>query len=233
MVAAMWTDGAQSRNRKTGPIPTLWVGKTRQESMESCHGCPLLTSRNCYAQFGTPAIGHASMIAAARRGKCYSLKTALEGARRSVRSVRMSAIGDPAALGLRYLRKASRIIRGEGLQVLGYTHHWKRGPFQKLFMASTGSLTEADEACDAGYRATAVVPWDFDETTTKTPKGRAAIVCPAIRSEITCDNCRLCDPLTPGPVIMFPDHGPQVQHLRRAKGIGKPKTRPIRQAIDI
>ncbi len=64
--AAMWT--GTTTNTKTGDIPTLWVGSTREESQASCKGCPLLEN-GCYAQGGTPSMAHSSMIRAAKKGK--------------------------------------------------------------------------------------------------------------------------------------------------------------------
>ena len=38
-----WT--ATSRNPKTGNIPNQWIGKTKEETAESCGNCPLLPSK--------------------------------------------------------------------------------------------------------------------------------------------------------------------------------------------
>ena len=193
--AAMWT--ASTKNSKTGDIPTLWVGSTRDESRASCKGCPLLESGDCYAQYGTPAIGHGSMIRAAAKGKGYTLREALKGTKRSAKMARFGAIGDPGALSKRYLDKATKAVRSIGLDVIGYTHHWRGRPdLAGTFMASCETLEQADEAIASGYRAAVVLPWDHSATRYTTPNGARGIVCPAMTAEakggsVTCNDCRL------------------------------------------
>ena len=53
---------SQSENRKTGNIPQQYIGTSREESRDSCRGCPLL-ERVCYAQNGTVGhFGHPNML---------------------------------------------------------------------------------------------------------------------------------------------------------------------------
>jgi len=231
--AAMWT--ATTANSKTGNIPTLWVGSTREESKASCKGCPLLDN-GCYAQGGTPSMGHSSMIRAADKGKTYSLKDALLQSSRSAKMARFGAIGDPGALPLTYLNKAVKAVRSVGLDVVGYTHHWRGLPkLAGVFMASCDTLEDCDDAKSMGYRAAVVLPWDHKGKFT-TPKGLKGIVCPAMAAEdkgksVTCNECRLCDGSKPGPIIGFPNHGPKDSHKRRAAKIAA-KPSPI-QNLDI
>jgi hypothetical protein len=66
-IQGLWT--ATTSNRKTGPVPTLAVGATREQSLESCRDCGLLKGNRvdnkgyCYAQHGTPAMAHAHVRA--------------------------------------------------------------------------------------------------------------------------------------------------------------------------
>ena len=205
--AALWIKG--STNSKTGDVPTMYIGRTRDESRESCKGCPLLEDGSCYAQFGTPAIAHSGMTKAHERGKDYSLKTALDGSRRAAKMARLGALGDPGAL--RNVKAVIRKIRDFGLDAVGYTHHWRGRPeLAGELMASCETLEGADQAIDNGYRAAVVLEADFKGRKFTTPKGRNGIVCPAILSDkVTCNDCRLCDGSKPGPVIGFPDHGPK------------------------
>jgi len=214
--AAMWT--GTTGNSKTGNVPTLWVGSTRAESKASCKGCPMLEDRSCYAQFGTPMAGHGSMIRAAKTGKDYSLRAALKTSARSAKMARFGAIGDPGALSARYLRKAMAAVRSIGLDVIGYTHHWHGRPdLAGSLMASCDTLADADTALAAGYRVAVVLPWDHTERRFATPGGARGVVCPAMLSDrVTCNDCRLCDGSKPGPVIGFPNHGPQVRVKRAA-----------------
>ena len=211
----MWI--ATTRNKKTGDVPTLYVGESRAESLASCEGCGLLDSRDCYAQFGSPSFGHSSMVKAAARGKTYGFDKAMAGRKIGARMVRFGAIGDPSAIRHPLLRKWFDVVEGAGLRVVGYTHHWRRPVNAWLrdhFMASADNLAEADEAIDAGWRATAVVPSDYTGGTT--PKGRKVLVCPAIAADrkgvkVTCNQCRMCHPSAGGTVIAFPDHGPKAR----------------------
>ena len=230
--AAMWT--GTTTNRKTGNVPSLWVGSTRAESFDSCKGCPMLEDRSCYAQFGTPMQGHGSMIRAASKGKSYSLRAALMGSKRSAKMARFGAIGDPGALSMAYLRKAIRAVRSVGLDVVGYTHHWRGRPdLAGVFMASCDSMAEVDSAMAAGYRAAVVLPWDHTERRFTTPNGARGVVCPAMLSDrVTCNDCRLCDGSKPGPVIGFPNHGPQVR-VKRAALKTTPKPKHGLDALDI
>lgn len=227
--AAMWV--GTTRNTKTGDVPTLYIGRDREESKASCKGCPLLESGDCYAQYGTPAQGHASMIKAAKRGKLYTLKAALLKSKRSAKMARFGAIGDPAALGIDYIKKAVGVIRDFGMDAVGYTHHWERAPeFAGVLMASCDSIEQADTAIDMGYRAAVVLPWDHEGRFT-TPAGRKGIVCPAITGGITCNECRLCDGSKSGPVIGFPDHGPKAQAKRRKAGMQKVQRKTARADV--
>lgn len=219
--AAMWT--ASTKNRKTGDVPTMAVGSTREQSLDSCEGCALRPKKRggngkCYAQGGTPAMGHSSMIRAAANGATYTLQRALSGAKRSAKMARFGSIGDPGALPLEYLNKAANACRNAGLDVVGYTHHWRVKPaLAGLLMASCDDISQVDQALAMGFRAAVVLPWDHVGRFT-TPNGAKGIVCPAMVKEgLTCNDCRLCDGSKRGPVIGFPDHGPTVQHLVRKR----------------
>ena len=233
--AAMW---GISNASKTGKVIGLWVGRSREESKASCKGCALLAppagEPRCYAHGGTPAMGHSSMIRAAKRGTMYTLKRAIALAPRSVKMARFGVIGDPAALPDAYLAKAERIIRRHGMDVVGYTHHW-RAAGKRLagrLMASCDRLEEVDEAIAAGYRAAVVLPHDHASRRFTTPAGHKGIVCPAIMSDrVTCNTCRLCDWSKSGPVIGFPDHGPTAPRASKAKR--QPVKAPNFDDIDI
>tara|TARA_R110002167_G_scaffold86297_1_gene233653 strand:+ start:513 stop:1250 length:738 start_codon:yes stop_codon:yes gene_type:complete len=214
--AALWISSV--KNRKTGDVPTLAIGRTREESKASCKGCTLLESGDCYAQYGTSAMGHASMEKAHARGKDYSLKAALLGAKRSAKMARFGMIGDPAALGIDYIKKAVGIVNSFEMAAVGYTHHWKKAPeFAGILMASCDNISEVDTAMDMGYRATVVLPWDHEGNFT-TPEGRKGIVCPAISKGRTCNTCLLCDGSKKGPIIGFPNHSNKARaKLAKAK----------------
>ena len=206
----LWS--ATSRNVKTGNVPTAWVGPTRQEARDSCEGCPLL-DKGCYAHAGTPVIGLASIARSARAGKDYSLRAALRDRVNSARMVRYTAIGDGGRVARDVADGIVATVRAAGLQLVGYTHHWREeqvaDSWRGRLMASCDTLEDADDALNAGWRAAVVLPEDSGDTVT--PAGRTVKVCPAIKTDgrITCNDCRLCDGSARGPVIGFPAHGNQ------------------------
>jgi len=246
--AAMWT--GTTTNRKTGNVPTMAVGSTREQSLDSCEGCPMRPKKRggngeCYAQNGGLVTkGHSSMIRAAesfrektkhmsreeinaipaRKRKDYSLRTALQLAVKTAKMARLGSIGDPGALPLDYITKAVAAVRKAGLDAVGYTHHWRDKPeLAGILMASCDDLSEVDDALAQGFRAAVVLPWDHEGKFT-TPNGAKGIVCPAmVKQGLTCNDCRLCDGSKRGPVIGFPNHGKHVQHLIRKRN--KPKTK--------
>ena len=220
---ALWT--ARSNNAQTGDIPALWIGETREKSLESCEGCPIMD--DCYSQNGTPALAHSSMIRAMRRGKTYKLRDALLNSVRSARYARFGVIGDPGALPHPYLMKAIGAVKAMGMGVLGYTHHWRDKPeLAGIFMASCETLEQCDQAIAAGFRAAVILPWDH-EGPFITPNGAKGEVCPAktgqaLGRKLTCNSCGRCDGSKPGLVVGFPNHGPKYWRKRRDK---------IRQAV--
>ena len=203
---------ATSRNAKTGNVPTAWVGPTREEARESCAGCPMLDN-GCYAHSGTPVIGLASIARAFGEGKDYSLSAALRGRRNSARMVRYTALGDGGRVSRTTADGIVAAVRAAGLQLVGYTHHWREeqvaDAWRGRLMASCDTLSDADEALDAGWRAAVVLPEGAGDTVT--PAGRKVKVCPAIRApgKVTCNDCRLCDGSARGPIVGFPAHGNQ------------------------
>ena len=210
----LWT--AQTKNSKTGNVPTAWIGTSVEESKETCFGCPLLESKVCYAHNGSPAMGFFSLLRSVRkRGvQHYNLDKALEGRWFGAKMVRLSAIGDPAAMSREWWQGVQQKVQKAGLSLVAYTHFWQHRPdLAGVSMASCDRLDQVDKALAKGFRAAVVLPWDFQGRTFETPGGAKGIVCPAIlaKGKIDCNSCRLCDGSKPGPVIGFPDHGPQAQ----------------------
>ena len=223
----------RSTNDKTGDIPQGYVGATREETNESCKGCPLRDT-SCYHWKGTPRMGQASMQRAHAKGKDYTLSTAIGASRRLARYVRGAVGGDPAIFARETVASWVDEIRLAGLNgLLLYTHFWKtRGSHLRgLAMASCDTLEQADEAVDAGWRAAVTLPvkakgskhnrvahlpvWGgpIGAPSPKefvTPKGRRVVVCPAQRDDLNkdCNTCGLCDPTDHEnvPVIGFLQH---------------------------
>jgi len=191
---------AQSGNRKTGDIPQQFIGATRQDSLESCGGCPLL-EQVCFAQNGTEAWAHGQIIRALARGKDYSLAQALEYRDKDAAYVRFGAIGDPSALEPAQYFADEHACREAGLGVISYTHFWKssgprsRGRHLKGHaMASCDTWQEAQTAVNRGWRATVHVK-RLHALQGKTTQGARFTLCPAQRTHnrIQCNDCGLCD----------------------------------------
>lgn len=206
---------ARSANVKTGDVPTLWVGATREEGRASCAGCPLL-DKGCYAHSGAVAMGADSARRGARKApERYTIDAAIRGAARSARMLRATGIGDIGRSGRAVADQIVSAASAAGLALVGYTHHWREPAVKAAWggrlMASTETLADADRAVSEGWRATVVVAADHPRTSA-TPAGRKVVVCPAQAAEdrgVTCNSCRLCDASRPGPVIAFRAHGNQ------------------------
>lgn len=201
---------ARSKNAKTGNIPQQTVGTTLDETRDSCHGCPLLDA-GCYAHGGTVYWGLASLHKAFKRGKDYSLKAALAGRHKAAKWFRFGMIGDPSrAVGV---IADEETIRGEGLGVISYTHHWQTdGAYLKGHaMASCDNLDDTIKATNDGWRATVHLSDEEIEKIGKQGKlenGASFTMCPAQRKKevridakgkrknfypVQCNDCGLCD----------------------------------------
>lgn len=206
----LWT--ARSRNRKTGDVPTAWIGATQAEARASCAGCPLLDDGRCYSWSGATQLAAGSARKnAERQPERYTMAAALAARVASARMVRVTGLGDVGrsgrALADSIVAEAARV----GLALVGYTHHWREvevaDAWRGRLMASTETLADADRAVREGWRASVVVPADYPRLS-KTPEGRAVVVCPEqATGRVTCNDCRLCDASKAGPVIAFREHG--------------------------
>lgn len=191
---------ARSWNRKTGDVPTGWVGPNIEAARETCSGCPLLETSTCYAHIGSPRIAAEGIYKAAKR-KQYTLKAALKNAHRKARFVRLTALGDIARIDARSRRRDMQEIRASGFGILAYTHFWREAcaaDLRREVMASCNNPREADEALAAGWIPAAIVP-AADGVFYNTPNGAKLIVCPAQRKPdvVTCNDCGLCDRRSP------------------------------------
>ena len=212
-----------TKNRKTGSVPTLAVGATREESLASCRDCGLLKSNapdgkgRFYAQHSSPSWAHAQMVKTNKEDPTrYTFEYAMGKRFHAARMARFGSIGDPSAINHATLHRWIMMVRAEGMSVVGYTHHWRDPENQWLrdhFMASCETFEQAEEAIAMGWRPTVVVPTDWDERHTMSD-GSPVLTCPAITSKrkgtprVTCNDCRLCDVNRNRAVIAFPDHGP-------------------------
>lgn len=207
--AVLWT--ARSRNRKTGDVPTAWVGASMAEARESCAGCPLLGGK-CYSWSGATQLAAGSARKnAERQPHRYTMAAALAQRVASARMVRVTGLGDIGRSGRALADAVVAEAARAGLAVVGYTHHWREAAvadaWRGRLMASTETLADADRAAREGWRVSVVVPVDHPRLS-RTPEGRAVVVCPEqATGKVTCNDCRLCDASRPGPIVAFREHG--------------------------
>ena len=205
----------KSRNTKTGPIP---VSTT---SADSCPpSCPLKNA-GCYANGGPLAI-HWRAVTEGRRGTDWKTFCDRVAALPEGQVWRHNQCGDlPGVDGVIdskfviQLVEANRNRRG-----FTYTHHRMTkhnaavvayaNKYSFTVNLSADSLAEADRLADLDIApVVALLPLD-SPTTTKTPKGRRVVKCPAqTRDDVTCLNCRLCARADRNFIIGFEVHGSQ------------------------
>lgn len=206
-IASLWT--VSSRNRKTGDIPTQYVGATREETLASCKGCSLAPDGEiggCYAWCGNVSRGANSVRKATAKGRSASLTAALARTPRSARCVRFGAIGDPARLKREILLADLALARSSGFKVLAYTHHWSEEPLTGSLkfnaLASCETTAQVDEALAKGWLVALAGP----------VYAQGLVTCPNYaRPEIQCNRCGLCDVPTLKRTgfkgVVFPAHG--------------------------
>jgi|688.fasta_scaffold555820_2 hypothetical protein len=221
---------ARSKNAKTGDVPTVWVGRSLEESRASCAGCEQLETGNCYAQYGSPSFAISSIHRSAARAKSwrrYTIHRALKQRDPSARFVRFSALGDVARADREQVTEAFAASRHAGLAIVGYTHFWSSDGkwLRGKLMASCDSPSAAMRANAAGWRAAIVMPANTTGTMRNLDGSVFAVECPAVAAArygktFTCNDCAsgkrgaLCDATVEGPNVYFADHGPRTRNKR-------------------
>jgi len=188
-------------NRKTGNIPTAYVGKTLKECRDSCTGCPLLDG-TCYAWHG---LARLSMGRIEQRLLSHPDQYTIENAMRyritGSNVARLGAMGDPARADHAELRRADQAVRRAGMDgLLGYTHHWREEgneDLRDLLLASCDHMDQAVQAREAGWIPAVLLSWDFNlddgAKTFDMPNGEKGLICPAqTKKDTTCNDCRMC-----------------------------------------
>ena len=203
---------SNSKNTKTGNIPQGYQGETVEETRKSCFGCAL-EETDCYYWKKNPSMAHRAMMRANKKNpERYELKNVLPKSARTARYIRIAVGGDPSAMARKTVKGIVSQVKKFGMKgALGFTHFFdgKGAHLKGLVMASVDSLTDADRAVDAGWRAAATLPFkvkgvklkkfahlpEYNGEEVTTPDGRRVVVCPAQRPELRkdCNTCGLCD----------------------------------------
>ena len=198
----IWT--SRSANTKTGDIPTAWPD-SKEECISSCKksGCPLFTKKasdklglkTCYAHRGRVNMAYASVLRAFKKDpERYAMENAFGKANRAARVARITAYGNVGIMTSEQIENVKKGLHRWNLGMLGYFYGWKLYPHLKDYlMASTVTMKSADRATKAGFRATTVLPRDFDKEVFETPDQNIGLQCPAIfHKNIQCNQCGLC-----------------------------------------
>lgn len=189
-----------SSNRKTGNIIQQFIGASRKESLETCKGCRLLDG-TCYAQFGTPRMGHASILRAKDKEK-KTLANALRQSDMDSRVARFGSIGCQCGIDREKVLEDVEAIRSAGLTPIMYEHHWRKGQkgefLKGVALASCETVSQAILALRSGWKRVGLIvrgkkrPREID--------GAPLVMCPADMKpgQVTCNSCGgkdgpLCD----------------------------------------
>ena len=229
---------AKSQNEKTGILPTQFIGASREESESTCRICPLWKDNTCYAQDGSPQMGHSSLLGAVRRGFDRGLDQALENCHKDSMYLRMGAIGDPGSITPEVYQEHEAKAREWGFGVISYTHQWYLEHAQHLkgrALASCDNAKDVKDAVNAGWRTAVHIDESdsamFGSTMAEKPQGSVNMggtevnyfFCPAQRSHnaVKCNDCGLCDgtkPMANGyNTIVFIEHGNQMLWTKQRK----------------
>lgn len=209
---------ARSTNKKTGDVPTLYIGHTKEEAWGSCEGCEL-RGEGCYAWSGSVKMGAASARRAFHNGADKSLSYALTHKNKEAKMLRISAIGDIGRCSHIQAQEIKDASISHNIPIVGYTHHWREpsveDKWKGFLMASCESIEDADRAVSRGWRATCLVPENQDSSFVS-KEGNKVVICPAQTQAkkgitLTCNDCRLCNASKSklAPIIGFQVHGAQ------------------------
>lgn len=231
---------SRSENVKTGTLPAQFIGSSREQSENTCRICPLWRDNVCYAQDGSPRMGHSSVLRVTRKGYDRTLTHALVNAHPQARYVRFGSIGDPGSIDPETYQAHEGQVREQGFGVLAYTHQWYLEHAQHLkghALASADNTKDVGDALKAGWRVAIHIDNNdrktFGATMAEKPQGTVIMkgsevkyfLCPAQRTgnKVQCNTCGLCDGtkrIRPN-VIVFLEHGLQMgfkrQRERRAQ----------------
>lgn len=227
---------AGSNNKKTGPMPTIWVMHAEVDPWEAvrtgmdaavCGGCPQRKLAEpgpdgkrlvpqCYT-YGNVLRAASTMLKAYHKGNYldgtgYSARQLAEYLSAcahfgAAKAIRSCAYGDMAALPPAVWDRLDSARRHVGLGVRGYTHQWARASHLKqTHMASVHDTGGSALAQFEGWRT--FLSNDF--TAGVAPPDH--VLCPASKEANHLTNCTACT-LCSGahrktaPSVYIPDHG--------------------------
>jgi len=206
----------KSANVKTGPIP---VSTTERDSCPT--NCAMRAE--CYADSGPLAL-HWRAVSNGTRGTTWGQFTQSIAALPEGQLWRHNQAGDlPQAGGTIDAVKLGQLVAANsGRRGFTYSHHrdsaslaWIKHANQWGFTVnlSANDLTDADALADANCGPVVVVVPSTITKNTKTPKGRAVVICPATqRDDVSCATCQLCQRQRKT-IVGFPAHGTRYRKI--------------------
>jgi len=200
----------KSANGKTGPIP---VSTTEKASCPP--DCAMRDA--CYAASGPLAL-HWAAVSGGTRGTDWAAFVGTISGLPAGQVWRHNQAGDlPVVNGSVDPVKLGQLVHAnQGKRGFTYSHHrdaesidWIRHANAWGFTVnlSANDLADADTLADHKAGPVVVVLPSTQTTNTRTPAGRAVVVCPATqRDDVTCASCQLCQRQR-DVIVGFPAHG--------------------------
>jgi hypothetical protein len=203
----------KSANVKTGPIPVS------TSSRDTCAiDCPF-KGFGCYAESGPLAL-HWNAVTANLRGFSFVEFCACVASFDDGQLWRMNQAGDlPHVGGLIDAGAVAMLVEAnQGKRGFTYTHHdvIVGDNLDVITLAnisgftinlSANDLEHADTLAATGLPVCVVLPIDQADNLT-TPAGHKVVVCPAaIRDNVSCMTCQLCQRADRTVIVGFPSHG--------------------------
>jgi len=177
----------------------------------------------CYADSGPLAL-HWRAVSNGTRGTTWGQFTQSIAALPEGQLWRHNQAGDlPQAGGTIDAVKLGQLVAANsGRRGFTYSHHrdsaslaWIKHANQWGFTVnlSANDLTDADALADANCGPVVVVVPSTITKNTKTPKGRAVVICPATqRDDVSCATCQLCQRQRKT-IVGFPAHGTRYRKI--------------------
>jgi|TARA_R110000787_G_scaffold22799_2_gene65886 hypothetical protein len=191
------------KNRKTGPMPTVWILREDISPVEAvatgqdvtnCGDCihrgvwdpdlEKMVNRSCYVNYGQAPN---SVWKAYKRGAYEEDLTVEQGKKYlSNKLIRWGGYGDPAIIDPMIFNSVNGAAAGH----TGYTHQWRQPWAQwarEEFQASCDGLADYLDASSHGWKTFSVIP--------KGSNAYSGKLCPATapNSQATCNTCALCN----------------------------------------
>lgn len=217
----------KSTNAKTGPIP---VSTSNQATCPDA--CPL-KSHGCYAASG-PLLLHWRKVSSGARGMLWRAFLAAIRALPTGQIWRHNQAGDLAGIGdtLDVPALAQLVAANKGRRGFTYTHKPLRTARERdairianrqgfTVNLSANDLTHADTLADLGIGPVVSLVPQSHPIHSRTPNGRAVLVCPAQYLDgITCESCQICSLPTRKSIVAFRSHGSGAKHVDQIAGKG-------------